>query len=185
MRHPSLLARDRTVLLLIDLQESYRRVLPGWDAVLARAGVLMRGCHLLGLPLLVTEQYPAGLGGTAVEVSSHLPPGTEVIQKMSISCTGSSAFIDALTASRRSQVLVAGLETHACVHQTVHDLLARGLEVHLARDATGSRHATDAEQAWSRMLRAGMLPTTVEQALLELVQTAESPEFKPLQALLK
>lgn len=185
MRHESLLARDRAILVLIDLQESYRHVLPDWEVVLSRAAVLLRGCRLLGVPVLVTEQYPAGLGTTADEVARHLPEGAQIIEKLSLSCAGSSGFLAALDASRRTQVLVAGIEAHACVLQTIHDLLARGFQVHLARDATGSRRPTDVEPAWRRMLEAGMLPTTAEQALLELVQTAEAPEFKPLQALLR
>lgn len=185
IRHESLLARDRTILLLVDFQESYRRVLPHWAAVLGRAAILLRGCRLLGVPVLVTEQYPKGLGSTAAEVAAHLPAGTNVVEKLSLSCMGSVGFADALATTARSQVLVAGIETHACVHQTVHDLLAGGFQVHLARDATGSRRPTDEAPAWRRMVAAGMLPTTSEQALLELVRTAEAPEFKPLQALLK
>ena len=185
MRHDHLLARDRAVLLLIDLQESYRGVLHGWDAVLGRAGVLLRGCRLLGVPVLVTEQYPQGLGATAAEIAAHLAPGTRVVEKRSLSCLGSAAFVGALAATGRSQVVIAGIEAHACVNQTVHDLLADGFQVHLARDATSSRRPDDVEPAWIRMVGAGALATTVEQALLELVQTSEAPEFKPLQALLR
>jgi len=82
-------------------------------------------------------------------------------------------------------VLVAGIETHACVNQTVHDLVAAGYEVHVARDATSSRRPADIGPAWEKMRAAGMLPTSSEQALLELVQTAEAAEFKKLQRLLK
>jgi len=185
MRHPGLLDRERAVLLLIDLQESYRRVLHGWDGVVTRAATLLRGCRLLDVPVLITEQYPKGLGHTAAEVASHLPPGTEVVEKLSMSCAGSARLTDDLAATGRTQVLIAGIETHACINQTVHDLLALRYQVHLARDATSSRRAADVEPAWTRMLAAGMLPTTSEQALLELVRTAEAPEFRSLQQLLK
>jgi nicotinamidase-related amidase len=185
MRHPGLLDRDRAILLLIDLQESYRRVLHGWDGVVARSARLLRGCRLLGVPVLITEQYPKGLGHTAPEIATHLPPETTVVEKLTMSCAGSPQVVDALAAAGRTQVLVAGIETHACVNQTVHDLLALDYQVHLARDTTSSRHAADVEPAWGRMLAAGMLPTSSEQALLELVRTAEAPEFKALQQLLK
>jgi len=185
MRHPSLLDRERAILLLIDLQESYRRVLHGWDAVMEGAAKLLRGCRLLGVPVLITEQYPKGLGHTAPEVATHLPSGTEVVEKVTMSCTGSARLLDALAAARRTQIVIAGIETHACVNQTVHDLLALSYQVHVARDATSSRRAGDVEPAWTRMLAAGMLPTSSEQALLELVRTAEAPEFKSLQQLLK
>jgi nicotinamidase-related amidase len=180
-----LLDRRRAVLLLIDLQEAYRTVLHGWDGVRDSCALLVRGTRLLEVPMLVTEQYPRGLGHTVAEVAAHFRPGQPVIEKLAMSCCGAPGFLDALVATGRTQVLVAGIETHACVHQTVHDLLAVGYQVHVARDATSSRRPEDAAVAWERMCAAGMLATTAEQALLELVRTAEVPEFRPLQQLLK
>ncbi len=185
MPRPALLDRRRTLLVLIDLQEAYRPVLHAWDRVVTACAVLVRGAALLGLPLLVTEQYPRGLGRTAPEVAALFPPGLEPVQKMSMSCCGADAFREALAASGRDQVLVAGIETHACVNQTVHDLLAAGYEVHVARDATSSRRPADAAIAWQRLQAVGMVPTASEQALLELVRTAEAAEFKTLSRLLK
>jgi nicotinamidase-related amidase len=173
------------MLLVIDVQEGYRSILHGWDGVVVATTLLARGAGLLGLPMVVTEQYPRGLGRTATEISSALPAGLPIVEKMSMSCCGAAAFTDALRACERDQVLVAGIETHACVSQTVHDLLERGYQVHVARDATSSRRARDVGPAWDKMLAGGMLPTSSEQALLELVATAEAPEFKALQRLLK
>jgi nicotinamidase-related amidase len=185
MRHEALLDRERTVLLLIDLQEGYRSALDGWEGVVAASALLVRGVQLLGIPLLVTEQYPRGVGRTAPEVAAHFPDGLAVVEKMTMSCCRAPAFLDRLAATGRSQVLVAGIETHACINQTVHDLLARGVQVHVARDATSSRRPRDVAPAWDKMRAAGMHPTSSEQALLELVVSAEAPEFKLLQRLLK
>jgi nicotinamidase-related amidase len=102
-----------------------------------------------------------------------------------MSCCGAKSFVEALEATGRRQVVVAGIEAHACVSQTVHDLIEMGYQVHVARDATSSRRAADARIAWDKMTAAGMLPTTAEQALLELVRTAEAVEFKQLQRLCK
>lgn len=185
MRHPALLTRDATVLVLIDVQESYRSVLHGWDGVIAASRTLLQGAAILHVPVLVTEQYPRGLGHTARELAGLLPSETRVIEKRTMSCCRAPAFVDALQAMHRRHVLVVGIETHACVNQTVHDLLATGYEVHLARDATSSRRAGDVEPAWQKMRDAGMRPTTSEQALLELVETADAPEFRALQRVLK
>ena len=185
MRHAALLDRSRTALVLIDLQEGYRPALHRWDRVIAATAVLLRGAALLDVPLLVTEQYPRGLGHTATEVASLFPPRLAVIEKMSMSCCGAAAFLERLRETRRTQLLVAGIETHACVNQTVHDLIAAGYSVHVARDTTSSRRPADIDPAWEKMRAAGMLPTSSEQALLELVQTAEAAEFKALQRLLK
>jgi nicotinamidase-related amidase len=185
MRHPALLDRERAVLVLIDLQEGYRAALHGWERVVVACRLLIEGAALLRLPLLVTEQYPRGLGHTAREVTPHFPAGLDVIEKLTMSCCGASAFTERLAATGRRQVLVAGIETHACVNQTVHDLLALGYQVQVPRDATSSRRPADVAPAWDKMRAAGMLPTSSEQALLELVRTAESADFKALQRLLK
>lgn len=185
MRHPSLLNRENTALVLIDVQEAYRSVLDGWARVVEACGLLIDGARLLGVPLLVTEQYPRGLGHTAHELTGRLPPEQLVLEKAAMSCCGAKAFVDALDATGRGQVVVAGIETHACVNQTVHDLIAMGYQVQVARDATSSRRAADARVAWEKMTAAGMLSTTSEQALLELVRTAAAAEFKPLQQLCK
>jgi nicotinamidase-related amidase len=185
MRHPALLERDDTVLVLIDVQEAYRRVLHGWDGVVRACGTLVRAAAILGVPVVVTEQYPRGLGHTAPEIRAHLPADLPIVEKLSISCVGAAPFADRVAGTRRRQVLVAGIETHACVNQTVHDLLAAGHQVHVARDATSSRRADDVAPAWDKMRAAGMLPTSTEQALIELVRTAESPDWKAVQALLK
>jgi nicotinamidase-related amidase len=185
MRHPALLDPADTVLLVIDLQEGYRAALHGWDGVVSACVLLVRGAALLGVPVIVTEQYPRGLGRTAAEVAAHLPANLEIVEKLSISCCGAPTFSERLAASGRRQLLVAGIETHACVNQTVHDLLAGGYQVQVARDATSSRRPGDVGPAWDKMLAAGMLPTASEQALLELVRSAEGPDFRPLQRLLR
>jgi hypothetical protein len=171
--------------VLIDVQERYRTVLHGWDRVSTACDLLLRGTQLLGIPTLVTEQYPRGLGHTAAELSRHFTRGVRIVEKQSLSCCGAPEFIEALRSLGAQQVLVAGIETHACVNQTVHDLLEAGYQVHLAADATSSRLSGDVAPAWAKMLAAGMLPTTSEQALLELVETAAAPEFRGLQTLLK
>src|SRR4029077_9506543 len=119
------------------------------------------------------------------EVARHLPPALTMFEKMTMSCCGAAPFMEHLAASGRSQGLVASIETDACITQTVHDLIAAGYQVHVARDATSSRRPADVEPAWDKMRAAGMLPTSTEQALLELVQDAEAGEFKTLQRLLK
>ena len=185
MRSPRLLDRRRAALVLIDVQERYRTVLHEWDRVAVASSVLLQGATFLGIPALVTEQYPRGLGHTADEIGRHIGQGTTLVEKMSLSCCGSPGFVDGLASMGRDQILVAGIETHACVSQTVHDLIATGYQVHVAEDATSSRLARDVAPAWTKMLAAGMLPSSSEQALLELVASAEAPEFRSIQQLLK
>lgn len=180
-----LLDRRNAVVLLIDLQEAYRPILHEWDLVERSCRLAVEGAALLGLPIVVTEQYPRGLGRTSAAVLGLLSAGTRILKKRSLSCCASPGFLDHMASFGRRQVLVVGIETHACVNQTVHELVREGYEVHVARDATSSRLGRLVEPAWQRMVGAGMRPTTTEQALLELVRTADAPEFRPLQLLLK
>lgn len=184
-RHARLLARDGTVLVVIDVQEAYRSVLFEYERVAAAVARVVQGAGALGIPMLVTEQYPKGVGPTVAEVARHLPAGTVPIQKMSMSCCGADPFMAALAKLGRRQVLIAGIEAHACVNQTAHDLIAAGFQVHVAHDATSSRRREEYDIGWAKMLQAGVVPATVESALLELVRTAEVPEFKTVQRLIK
>lgn len=185
MSSGNLLDRGAAAVVLVDLQESYRSVLHGWADVERSCTLAVRGAALLGMPILVTEQYPHGLGHTSAAVARYLPRETAVVEKLTMSCCGAPGFLERLAALDRRQVLVTGIETHACVNQTVHDLRERGFEVHVARDATSSRLERFVGPAWERMMAAGALSTTVEQALLEAVRSAAAPEFRPLQQLFK
>jgi hypothetical protein len=161
-------------------------VLHGWERVVSASRLVVRGASILGVPGLVTEQYPRGLGHTAAELAGSSAGKWGVVEKMSMSCCGSTEFGRASRPRRGAdQVLVVGIETHACVNQTVHDLIARGYQVHVARDATSSRRPADVAPAWDKMRAAGCCRRRARQALLELIRAADNAEFKTLQRLLK
>ena len=176
----SVLARDAAVLVVVDVQEAFRPAVLDFDRVAANTAKLLRGARILGVPAVVTEQYPKGLGRTVPEVAEHLD-GAEPVEK---SCF-SAARADGFDTGGRGQALVCGIEAHVCVHQTVQDLLERGLEVHVARDAVTSRTEENREIGLRRAERAGAVVTSVETALFELLGAAGTPEFKEVQALVK
>src|SRR2546422_7875954 len=136
MRHPALLDRERCLLILIDFQEGYRTALYAWERVAVACRLLVEGMAILGVPILVTEQYPRGLGHTAPEVAARFPTGLQVIEKMSMSCCGATAFTERLAAPGRAQGLVAGLETHPRANPTVHAPLGLGHQAQMGRAAT-------------------------------------------------
>lgn len=180
-----LLDRGDSVLVVIDVQERYLPHLHEGARVVEAVRRMVEGAKLVGVPLLVTEQYPQGIGPTAAVVRAALPPETRVIQKLTMSCLGAPEFAERLAASGRRQVVVVGIEAQACVNQTVHQLLHQGYAVHLVVDAVSARFPRDYEVAVDRLVRAGAVATTVEAALLEWVRTAEAPEFQPLRALIR
>jgi nicotinamidase-related amidase len=173
----SLLERDRTALIVIDVQEAFRPYSIFAD-VLRGCAKLVAAARVLDLPIVVTEQYPKGLGSTAVEIGLD---GEPRIEKTVFSAVRAQGF----DLHGRDQAIVCGIEAHVCVSQTVHDLLAQGVEVHVPADAVGSRNELDYERALPRLERAGAVVTTIEAALLELCERAGTPEFKAVQELIK
>lgn len=175
------LDRDRAALVVVDVQEAFRKAVPSFDEVAVRAGILVQAAKATGIPLVVTEQYPKGLGSTASEVGEHLPEGAVPLEKLCFSAVEADGF----DIGGRDQAVVCGVEAHVCVSQTVLGLLERGVEVHVAEDAVGSRSDADRRVALRRMERAGAVMTSVEMALFELVRRAGTDEFKRLQSLVR
>ena len=172
---------ERAALVVVDVQEAFRKGVPNFEQVARNSGVLVEAAVEVGLPLVVTEQYPKGLGATVDEVASHLPEGTEPISKLAFS----AAQADGFALGGRTQAVVCGLETHVCVSHTVLDLLEQGIEVHVVTDAVGSRTEANRELGLRKAERAGAVLTSVETVLFELVREAGTPEFKKLQGLVK
>jgi nicotinamidase-related amidase len=178
------LDRSRAALAVVDVQEAFRPAVLDFEQVAASVAVLVRGAAILGLPTVVTEQYPKGLGHTVPEVSEHFD-GIEPIEKVCFSAVQADGFSRALQDARRDQVLLCGIESHVCVNQTAEDLLADGVEVHVAQDAVTSRTADNRALGLHKMERSGATVTSVETALFELLRQAGTPEFKQVQALVK
>jgi nicotinamidase-related amidase len=169
----------RAALLVIDVQEAFRKAVPGFERVARGAAALARGAEALGLPIVVTEQYPKGLGRTAPELADALPGEVTAIEKVCFSAPEADGF----DLGGRDQALVCGIEAHVCVSQSVLDLLDRGVEVHVASDAVDSRSPENRAIGLDRVERAGAVITSVETALFELVRRAGTEEFKEVQRL--
>lgn len=176
----SLLERARTALVVVDVQEGFRPY-ASFLTVADASRKLVQAARILDVPLIVSEQYPKGLGPTAPEVGLGEEEGERRIEKTVFSAARAEGF----DLGGRDQAIVCGIETHVCVSQTVHDLLGKGVEVHVPADGVGSRHAIDYERGLERMERAGAVVTTVEAALFELLERAGTPEFKSVQALIR
>jgi nicotinamidase-related amidase len=174
---PRKLAPGRAALVVIDVQEGFRKAVPGFDQVAGAAAALVKGAKAVGVPIVVTEQYPKGLGHTAPPIAEALPDGVEAIEKVCFSAPEAEGF----DLAGRDQALVCGIEAHVCVNQTTLDLLEEGVEVHVAVDAVGSRFEQNKAIGLKKMERAGAIITSVETALFELVGRAGTDEFKQVQ----
>jgi len=173
-----MLSRSDALLVLVDFQV---KLLPfTWDAegVTSRSARLIQGAKLLQLPILVTEQYPQGLGATDPRLVAALGEAYRPLVKTTMSCLGDAPFREALQAVRRRQVILSGIEAHVCVHQTAVDLVEAGYEVHVAGDCVSSRRERDVELALRRMAQTGCRISTHEMAIFEVLRVSGTPEFK-------
>jgi len=171
-----LLVRERATLLVVDVQEGFRSY-DTFAPVASACAKLVQAARILAVPALVSEQYPKGLGHTAPEVG--------LVDERRIEKTVfSAARAEGFDLDGRDQAIVCGIEAHVCVSQTVHDLLDRGVEVHVPADGVGSRHDIDYRRGLERMERAGAIVGTVEASLFELLERAGTPEFKAVQKLI-
>ena len=179
------LSRESAALAVIDMQEAFRPVIADFGKVASHIATAVEGARLLEVPVIVTEQYPKGLKHTAEEIITRLPAELNAIEKSCFSSCGSGEFLSALAETKIKQVLVCGIEAHICVLQTTLDLLERGFDVFLLVDCITSRKPENKEAALARLAQAGAICSTLEMSLFEMMESADSPQFKAIQKLIK
>jgi len=178
------LERDKSCLLIVDVQERLTPVMSDPRRVLHNCVLLMRAAQRLEIPIVVTEQYPKGLGPTMVDLRPYIP-AEGAMPKLHFSAAADEAILERLQGLGRSQIVIAGIETHVCVLQTALDLKAKGYESMVAADACASRRIESEKMGWSRMRQCGVELLSLEMALFEWMRKAGTPEFKELSALIK
>lgn len=176
---------EKALLVVIDVQEKLAPAMDPdlYNQLLLNTNLLIEGFKSLDLPIIATEQYSKGLGHTVANLSGATDQNC--VEKMAFSCCGEDTFMTALEKSGAKQILIAGMETHVCVFQTVLDLLDRGYVVHLVRDAVSSRFKSDYDNALSTAAKAGAVITTTETALFQLVKVAGTDGFKAVSKLVR
>jgi nicotinamidase-related amidase len=179
-----MLNANDTLLVVVDVQGKLAHSMHNRESLFKNLKVAIEGAKALELPMLVTEQYPEGMGPTVPEIASLLTEEMP-ISKTSFSCCGSEAFMAGLKQIGRSQVLLAGIESHVCIQQTALDLLEKGYEVQVLADAVSSRAPGSKDVALARMRSAGATVTTTEAALFEILRRAGGPAFKQILNLVK
>lgn len=180
----NILNKDDTILLVVDVQDRLVKALDK-DIVVTKSSFLVQAAKILGIPVIVTEQYPKGLGNTIPAIKDNLPEGTPILEKTAFSAVKAEGFMDIINSYDRRQIVVCGIETHVCVHQSVADLLAQGFEVYVAKDACASRAKYEFKQGVERMEANGAKISCVEIILFEWLQDAKNPNFKEIQSLIK
>jgi len=190
-RSPELLSQFRSRLLVIDVQEKLIPTIYDGDAIVRRIRFMLDAAQQLKVPVIVSEQYPKGLGPTISELADHAAVETTFAKMRFSACeqfcdhAGLGADIAADAHDGRDQILLVGIEAHVCVLQTALDLAARGFRVYVAEDAVGSGAARDHATGIQRMRDAGITICTAEGAAFEWCETAEAEQFRTMSKLIR
>lgn len=179
-----MLDRNETALIIIDIQGTLARTVSQAEVMHSNWIKLLKGAQLLGLPIVVTEQNPQRLGPTIPELQEFIEK-VPVIGKMSFSACLNDDFSQKLKETGKKQLLLAGIEAHVCVHQTVAGLLEESYDVHVVSDAVSSRAESNRQIALQRMRDSGAVLTSTEMALFEMMEVAEGDMFKQFVRIVK
>lgn len=179
-----LLQRARAVLIVVDLQTRLFPAVADGQRVLDRCRVLIDGATRLGVPVLATEENPAGLGPSLPAIAERVPRD-RIHVKMAFNAAAEPAFLRRFDALARPQAVLCGTEAHVCVLQTAFGLRAHGADVFVIADAVGSRRPADRDAALTRLQRDGIRVATAEMAIFEWAETAADPAFRDLLRLVK
>ena len=178
------LSQTDSIVLVIDVQEKLVRMLEK-DTIVSKTAKLVEAAKILQIPIIVTEQYPKGLGNTIAPVAECLPSDSSIFEKVSFSALDSEDIADKIKSYGKKQIVICGIETHICVHQTVAALIEAGYDVYVIKDACASRNKYEFKQGIEAMSQNGAKISCLEIALFEWLGSAKHPNFKEVQALIK
>ena len=176
---------EDSVVMIIDVQEKLLNAVFNKAFLEKKATIIANTAKILGIPVIVTEQYPKGLGATVESLKEALPENTQYFEKTAFSALENNDVLEALKNSGKKQVIIFGIETHICVSQTTNALIQEGFEVSVIRDACGSRSELEYLAGLERMKDNGAHVLTTEIALFEWLKGAKHPKFKEVQMLIK
>ncbi len=174
---------ENACLVVVDVQGKLAAIVDESETVIQNTAKLVQAMNALDVPVLWLEQNPKGLGGTTPEIAKHMQG--EPIPKIAFSACREDAFLEAVKASGRTQFILTGIETHICVYQTARQLKEQGFEVEVVVDAVSSRTKENKEIGLAKMQAYGILPTSTEMILYELLQKADHAQFKKVLLLVK
>ena len=174
-----MITTDDTAMVLIDIQEKLARAMHNKEALFDNLKRMVKGARIFGLPILWAEQNPDGLGPTIREIADLLPD-KKPVSKFSFSCCGNKAFMKNLNAINCKNMLVAGIEAHVCVYQTVADLVNLKFDVQVVSDAVASRTPENRLIGLEKSKAAGAGLTSTETALFELLKDAGNEHFREI-----
>jgi len=179
-----ILNKDNSILVIVDVQDKLAVVMNKREKVTMNTLHLIEAAKLLLVPIVVTEQYPKGLGHTIYDIKEALPL-YQPLEKITFDCCKGEGFLEKLAPLKKTHIILTGMETHVCVLQTCLGLLKEKYAVHLVSDAVSSRKKDDYLTGRELMRDAGAVITCTETVLFQLLEKAGTPEFKEISKRIK
>ncbi len=176
---------ENSIVVLIDIQDRLVGMLNKQEPVVKASSILLSAANIMNIPIVLTEQYPQGLGKTVPALTVDMTEDNVVIEKTSFSAVQTPEFIEKIRNLGKKNIIIGGIETHICVYQTVADLIKEGFNVVVAKDACASRSTDCFKTGLVLMKDLGAQISNVETILFELLKNSKNPYFKPVQALIK
>ncbi|UCE39629.1 MAG: hydrolase [Thermoplasmata archaeon] len=182
--HPAILSMENTALVIVDVQEKLLPYVVDKDKVTENVNMLIKFADIYDIPIILTEHYPKGLGTTVPEVKEVLK-NYAPLEKVIFSCCGAKGFISRLNELNVKRIMLAGIESHICVEQTALDVMHAGFDVHVIADAISSRTIENKNIGMEKMRQFGAVISSTEMAMYEIMERADSKEFKEVLKLVK
>ena len=176
---------ENSIVVLIDIQDRLVGMLNKKEPVVKASSTLLCAANIMNIPIVLTEQYPQGLGKTVPALTVDMTENSVLIEKTSFSAVQTPEFIEKIRSFGKKNIIIGGIETHICVYQTVADLIKEGFNVVVAKDACASRSTDCFKTGLVLMKDLGAQISNVETILFELLKNSKNPYFKPVQALIK
>ena len=176
---------ENSIVVLIDIQDRLVGMLNKQEPVVKASSILLSAANIMNIPIVLTEQYPQGLGKTVPALTVDMTEDNVVIEKTSFSAVQTPEFIEKIRNLGKKNIIIGGIETHICVYQTVADLIKEGFNVVVAKDACASRSTDCFKTGLVLMKDLGAQISNVETVLFELLKSSKNPYFKPVQTLIK
>jgi len=176
---------EDSLLLIIDLQEKFKPVIEKWDEIVSNTAKLIYTFRILDLPIIITEQYPEGLGSSVAEIKNALGDEYKPIKKVEFDALSNPRIMLKVEEKDRKNLVITGIEAHVCILQTSLSALQRGYRVHLPWDAISARKESDIELAMRRLEQAGALTASTEMIIFQLLKSSKNPKFKEVQSVVK
>jgi nicotinamidase-related amidase len=178
------LNKENSLLLVIDIQENFRKVIHEFNRVVDNSKKLIKAFEIFNIPIIVTEQYPKGLGETVSEIKGGLKEYSYV-EKLSFDCFNDDKFLEVIKEKEAINLIICGIESHICVFQSVMSALKEGYNVYLVADAVSSRKKGDYDIALKRMMQEGAKLVSIEMIIFQMMKDSKDENFKEISGIVK